>query len=280
MTEPEADGAGWTPVVVGSSDVLPPAARAEAGSLATRGGPEAGSPATRGGPEAGSPATRADLIDSVTRVDHAIKERRDTDETLINWWLYLLLVSWITFGFYGIYLFFKRINRIDGFSRRKHAYYDALLEWTRRQAAGHERGVELDAELEDLSVAVSYAYDHELRPIRAGRSFLLTLVTLGIYGFVVLYRENRYWWDAQVVEQDFDDRLSQLWTALGIIRYPITYVADQSKRRSFPLYLVLSFVTFGMWGYVWDYKIHTDPDRLFGELHAVEDSVLQTVRTH
>jgi hypothetical protein len=248
MTEAQA-GAGWTPAVVGASEV-------------------------------GSPATRADLVDSVTRLDLAIKQRRETDETLINWWLYVLLVSWITLGFYGLYLFFKRINRIDGFSRRKHAYYDALLEWTRRQAAGHERAADIDAELQDLSVAVTFAYDHELRPIRAGRSFLLTLVTLGIYGFVVLYRENRYWWDAQVVEQDFDDRLSQLWTRLGIIRYPITYAVDRSKRRSFPLYLILSFVTFGIWGYVWDYKIHTDPDRLLGELHAVEDSVLQTVRTH
>ncbi|HLI58992.1 MAG TPA: DUF4234 domain-containing protein [Solirubrobacteraceae bacterium] len=248
MTESET-GTGWTPVVVGSS-------------------------------EAATPATRADLIDSVTRIDRAIKERRETDQPLINWWLYFLFVSWITFGFYGLYLFFKRINRIDAFSARKRAYYRALLEWTRRQAAGHERAGEIEAELQDLETAVAFAYGHELRPIRAGRSFLLTLVTLGIYGYVVLYRENRYWWDAQVVEQDFDDRLSQLWTALGIIRYPITYAADRSKRRSFPLYLILSIVTLGIWGLVWDYKIHTDPDRLFGEFHAVEDSVLQTVRTH
>lgn len=248
MTESET-GTGWMPVVVGSDEL-------------------------------GSPATRADLIDSVTRLDRAIKERRASDQTLINWWLYVLLVSWVTLGFYGLYLFFKRINRIDAFSRRKRAYYDALIEWTRRQAAGQERAAALDGELEDLSTAVAFAYDHELRPIRAGRSFLLTLVTFGIYGWVVVYRENRYWWDAQVVEQDFDDRLSQLWTALGIIRYPITYAADPSKRRSFPLYLVLSLITFGIWHLVWDYKIHTDPDKLFGEFHAVEDSVLQTVRTH
>jgi hypothetical protein len=29
---------------------------------------------------------------------------------------------------------------------------------------------------------------------------------------------------------------------------------------------------------VWDYKVHTDPDNLYGEIHSVEDTVLQTVR--
>jgi hypothetical protein len=248
MTETDARS-GWMPVVAGAGEVAPQ-------------------------------ATRADLIDSVTRLDHTIKQRRETDDTLVNWWLYVLLLSWVTFGLYGLYLFVERINRIDGFGRRKHAYYDALLEWTRRQAGGREGAPGVEAELSDLATAVTFAYEHELRPIRAGRSFLLTLVTLGLYGFVVLYRENRYWWDAQVVEQDFDDRLSRIWTALGLIRYPITYTADTSKRRSFPLYLALSIVTLGIWGSVWDYRIHTDPDRLFGELHAVEDSVLQTVRAH
>jgi hypothetical protein len=226
------------------------------------------------------PATKADLIQSVTRLDHAIKERRDSDQTLVNWWVYVLLLSWITLGLYGIYLFFKRIGRVDAFSRRKHAYYDALLEWTRRNAAGESRETALGGDLDDLASAVTFAYGNELRPIRAGRSFLLTLLTLGIYGFVVQYRLNRYWWDAQVVEQEFDDRLSQIWMKLGIIRYPFTYGVDESKRRSFALYLILSFVTLGIWGYVWDYKIHTDPDNLFGEFHSIEDSVLQTVRAH
>ena len=226
----------------------------------------------------GQPAG-ADMIHSVTKLDRAIKERRDSDVQLVNWWLYILLLSWITFGIYGLYLFFKRISRIDRFSERKRAYYDAVLEWTEREA--HAKGQEdaIHHMVADLRSEVNRACDGDLRPIRAGLSFVLTIVTLGIYGLYVLYRMNRYWWDAQVLEQDFDDKLSQMWTSLGIIRYPLTFQVDQSKRRSYALYLILSIVTFGIWGLVWDYKIHTDPDNLYRDFHGIEDTVLQTVRS-
>lgn len=227
----------------------------------------------------GTVPASTDLIQSVTRLERAIKERRDSDVQLINWWLYFLLVSWITFGIYGIYLFFKRISRIDGFSRRKRAYYEALLEWTQREAASKSKEDTVHHDLVDLGSDVSRAYSGNLRPVRAGLSFVLTLITLGIYGFIVLYRMNHYWWDAQVVEQDFDDKLSQIWMKLGIVRYPLSYQVDQSKRRSYTLYLILSIVTLGIWALVWDYKIQTDPDNLFGEYHSIEDSVLQTVRS-
>jgi hypothetical protein len=135
-------------------------------------------------------------------------------------------------------------------------------------------------DLEDLDYAVGRAYADELRPIRAGRAFLLTLVTFGVYFFFVLYRLNRYWWDAQVLERDFDDRLSRVWMTLGFTRYPLTYRVDESKSRSFGNNLLLSFVTLGIWTLVWDYRLHTDPDNLYGELHNLEDTVLQIVRAH
>jgi hypothetical protein len=222
--------------------------------------------------------TGADMVHTVTKLDRAIKQRRDSDVQLVNWWLYILLLSWVTFGIYAIYLYFKRITRIDGFSGRKHAYYDAVVEWTEREAAAKGQLDAVHPELDDLKSEVARSYQTDLRPIKAGLSFVLTIVTLGIYGLFVLYRMNRYWWDAQVVEQDFDDKLSQLWMKLGLLRYPVTFQVDQSKRRSYPMYLILTIVTLGIWGLVWDYKIHTDPDNLYSDYHGVEDSVLQLVR--
>lgn len=224
--------------------------------------------------------TSGDLVHSVTKIDRAIKLRRENDEPLVNWWLYFFLLSWITLGIYSFVLFFKRIHRIDRFSERKRAYYDGLLEWTERLADQQGKLDLVHAEIGDLRSEIQQAYEKPLRPIKAGLSFLLTIITIGIYGFVVLYRMNRYWWDAEVVEQDFDDRLSQAWIKLGLMRYPLTFQLDSSKKRSYPLYLFLSFVTIGIWFYVWDYKIHTDPDRLFGEFHGIEDSVLQVVRAN
>lgn len=226
-----------------------------------------------------APAT-ADMVQSVTLLDRAIKQRRDTDTILMNWWLYFFLVSWVTFGIYSIVLFFKRINRVDGFSERKRAYYTALLEWSERYARQQGKEDSVHHDLADLRSEVDAAYRRDMRPIKAGLSFLLTVVTLGIYGLYVLYRLNRYWWDAQVLEQDFDDKLSQVWTRLDLMRYPVSFDVDQSKRRGYALYLILSIVTFGVWSLVWDYKIQTDPENLYGSFHSVEDIVLQTVRTH
>src|SRR5438270_4550052 len=133
-----------------------------------------------------------DMVQSVTLLDRAIKQRRDTDTILMNWWLYFFLVSWVTFGIYTIVLFFKRINRIDGFSERKRGYYAALLEWSERNARQQGKEDSVHHDLADLRSEVDAAYRGDMRPIKAGLSFLLTVVTLGIYGLYVLYRLNRY----------------------------------------------------------------------------------------
>lgn len=238
-------------------------------------------PAVSQTPAVVSPQTPSDMVQSVTNVDRAIKMRRDSDTHLINYWLYLFLVNPITFGIYGIYLFFRRIGRIDSFTNRKQLYYTSLLEWTERYARQQDQENAVHHVIEDVRGDVARAYKKDLRPIKAGLSFFLTLVTLGIYGFYVLYRINRYWWDAQVLEQDFDDKLSQAWTSLGLVRYPITFHVDQGGRRSYALYLILSIITFGLWFiFVWDYKIQVDPDNLYDSYHSVEDTVLQVVRAH
>jgi hypothetical protein len=266
-TDPEPDPA---PVI--------PSGDESAGTSATTESPPVESSSAES-PPSQVPAS-ADMVQSVTNLDRSIKQRRDTDVHLVNFWLYFFLLSWITFGIYTIYLFFKRIGRIDGFSSRKGLYYTSLLDWTERHARQQGREDAVHHDIEDLRIEVEAGYKGDLRPIKAGISFLLTIVTLGIYGFWVLYRLNRYWWDAQVLEQDFDDKLSQMWMKLELMRYPITYKVDQSKRRSYALYLILSILTLGIWAIVWDYKIQVDPDNLYDTIHSVEDTVLQTVRAH
>jgi hypothetical protein len=222
----------------------------------------------------------ADMVQSVTTLDRAIKQRRDSDTTLINYWLYFFIVGPFTLHIYTIILFFKRIGRIDGFTARKQAYYTSLAEWTERYARQQGKEDTIHHDLADLRSEVDAAYKGDLRPINAGVSFLLTIVTLGIYGLYVLYRLNRYWWDAQVLEQGVDDKVSQVWAKLDLMRYPVSFTLDQSKRRGYALYLILSIVTLGIWAIVWDYKIQTDPDNLYQSFHSVEDTVLQTVRAH
>lgn len=113
----------------------------------------------------------------------------------------------------------------------------------------------------------------------SGLSVLLSFVTLGIYGYIAYYQAMKFWWEIQVTEQDFCEKLSIIWTRLGITRYPISFDPLQRLRRSFWMNFFLSIVTLGIYGIVWDYQLHTDPDKVYPEFHSTEDATLSAART-
>ena len=81
-----------------------------------------------------------------------------------------------------------------------------------------------------------------------------------------------------MTEQDFDEKLSLIRNKLGVVRYPITFQPVGELRQSFGLHLGLSIITLGIYGIFWDYRLHTDPEKVYPEFHAVEDSVLNGAR--
>ena len=215
------------------------------------------------------------MIQAVQKIERSIKERREVDVPFMNWWLYTLIVNPVTFGIYGIVMFFKRTGRVDKFIARKKDYYQSVLDYTEKYSQEEKRYDDIRNDLKNLKDSVNTIFSKE---IKAGISFLLMIVTLGIWAFVWLYKMNKIWYDLQKVEQDFDDKISQIWSKVGLIKYPLSFNLDSSKNRSYVLYLILSIITFGIWGLVWDYKIHTDPENLYKEFHSIEDTVFQTVR--
>lgn len=214
----------------------------------------------------------------VLKIERSIKNRRDTDLKLVDYWLYIFLLSGVTLGIYPLVLFVKRINRVDGFIKRKGIYYNGVIEFTEKKA--NELGVYEDYhnEIKDLKSFVKDSFSEEIKEINGLKSFLLTIVTCGLYGGFVTYKMNKVWNDLQLFEQDFNDKLNQLWLKLELTKYPIDFKVDSSKNRNFLMNLGLSVLTFGFWSIVWDYKLHTDPDNLYPEFHAVEDVVLSVVR--
>ncbi|MDP3029417.1 MAG: DUF4234 domain-containing protein [Deltaproteobacteria bacterium] len=218
------------------------------------------------------------MIQEVQKIERSIRERRDTDVPLVNYWLYIFLLSWVTLGIYPIVLFFKRIGRIDKFIIRKKEYYEGVIGYTEKYAKENNKYDDLHHQIQDLKNLYEDNFGKKIKELKAGLSFFLSIVTFGIWAIVVLFKQNEIWNKLQGFEQDFDDNLSQIWSKLGLAKYPINFRPDSSKNRSFILYIVLSIVTFGIWGIVWDYKIHTDPDKLYKEFHSVEDTVLNTIR--
>ena len=216
------------------------------------------------------------MLQEIQKIERNIKDRREIDVPLMNWWLYLL-VNGLTGGIYGIV---KRNTRVREFAIRKYDYYQNVITYTEKLAQEINRYDEVRNELNDLKTDVDAAFrkNMQLRKCTTMNGLMLTIVTVGIFLYVWFFRLNKFWYDAQKIEQDFDDKLSQIWLKLGLIKYPLNFSLDASKNRNFWMQLLLSIVTVGVWILIWDYKIHTDPDNLYKEFHAIEDSVLQTVR--
>lgn len=214
----------------------------------------------------------------VLRIERSVRDRNDSDKVLINYWLYFFLLSWITLGIMGLVLFFQRIGRVDKFINRKKPYFEGLVNYCEQISKEKNKYDELSTQINKLKDVYEYDFLKKNKTINAGLSLLLTIITFGIWGIVVMYKLNKAWDNLQRAEQKFYDELNPILTKLELTKYPINFRIKTNKKRSFILYLFLTIITFGIWGIVWDYKIHTDADDLYPEFHTAEDSVLGAIK--
>ena len=163
------------------------------------------------------------MIQAVQKIERSIKERREVDVPFMNWLLYILIINPVTLGIYGIVMFFKRTQRVDKFIVRKKDYYQSVLDYTERYSQEKNCYDGIRNDLNDLNDYVNTSFYKEVKEIKAGISFLLIVITLGIWAFVWLYKMNKIWYNLQKIEQDFDDKLSQIWIRIGLIKYPINF---------------------------------------------------------
>jgi hypothetical protein len=217
------------------------------------------------------------MLQAVLKLERSIKERRDVDVPLMNWWL-MLILNFLTVGIVGWVMWFKRTSRVDAFIDRKSRYYEYLLDYTEKYSKEKKKYDAIKNDLNDLSSSIEMSFTKDVKPIKAWLSLILSILTLGLWCFVWLYKLNKIWYLLEKIEQDFDDSLSTIWEKTGLLKYPLNFDLDVSKKRSFALYLFLSIVTCGVWLLVWDFKIHTDPDNIYNEFHSIEDTVLQTAK--
>ena len=69
-----------------------------------------------------------------------IREREKVDKPLINWFLLTFILSWLTFGIAFVYVFIKRILRVDKYIRRKHEFFDMVIHFIELES--NERGLD------------------------------------------------------------------------------------------------------------------------------------------
>jgi len=99
-------------------------------------------------------------------------------------------------------------------------------------------------------VGERFTDEHGEPKVKPGLAVFLDVITLGIYGLVATYRIMRFWWQIQLTEQDFDEKLSVIWAKIGIVRYPLTFEPIPEMNRSFGMHFFLSVVTIGIYAMI------------------------------
>ncbi len=218
------------------------------------------------------------MTQEIHRIERSIKERMFVDRPLVNFWLYFFLLSWLTSGIMGLVLYFQKIIRIDKFFLRKRDYYASVIGYTEKYAQENGRYEEVSNDITALQNMYETNYIAKINEIGPAKAFFLTILTLGIWGIVVSYKLNKAWDEFQTFELQFNEQLSAIWIKLGLVKYPLNFQIDPALKRNFWIQGLLIVVTLGIWGIVWQYKIHTDPEIIYKEFHSVEDTVLQTIK--
>ena len=65
-------------------------------------------------------------------IERSIKERRESDIKLTNFWVTMFLLSPVTLGIYPVIQGYKQIARIDKFIQRKRKYYEGTVNYTEK----------------------------------------------------------------------------------------------------------------------------------------------------
>ncbi|MFW6009298.1 MAG: hypothetical protein ACOCP8_08560 [archaeon] len=171
------------------------------------------------------------------KIERAIKKRRETDKSLPSWWIlffiYILIISsinngviFVTFIFYFIIIiifYYLRVNRVYRFIIRKNNYYNSIIKFTKNYAEENHHLEEIKKDLEHIKDEINYKLNERTKKFAPYKNIAIMSVSFGIYGFWILYKLNKIWYELQLIEQEFDDSISEVWQKIGLIKYPLNF---------------------------------------------------------
>ena len=106
-----------------------------------------------------------------------------------------------------------------------------------------------------------------------GSFFVIWIVKLFVYQLSL----NNSWNRLQCFESEFDSTLSEIWKEDHKIEDSFSYITDPRKKRNYFVWLFCSYISLGIVGIIWDYKMHTDPDNMYKQFHEKEDKILEVI---
>lgn len=237
-----------------------------------------------------------------------IMARENVDKPLMNWFFIVFVLSWLTCGVVPIYMFIKRILRVDKYLNRKKEFFDIVIHFVEIKA---EENKEENYEKNILFLKNRLqVFNSQVKPIMTFViKFMAPAVTFTIFIvlfiamtdtkkisviidyiifiwilyvlivlFTYIYKMNRIWDDIQNFEKDMYDSISQIFISLNLLHEPIPYDTDPHLKKDFHKYSALVVLVLGIWLIVWDYLIHVAPDKMYITFHKAEDTVMEVVK--
>jgi Domain of unknown function (DUF4234) len=216
-------------------------------------------------------------LEAFPLLDGDSRKRLESDVRL-SFAMYLVL-GWLTLGVYAWYIHYKLMARQQDHFRRMGRFVADLLKVVEERAELVGKTEECRSDLYELrGLNDSFQRLNQQSQHSSALWLILSIATLGIASLYPLYFLNKDLQRHQAAEAEYVDKASMLLTKLGVGRHAV--VAEQvAPDRSYPLYVVLSIVTLGVFGYYWLYALIKDGNDHFAENDRFEDQLLATIRS-
>lgn len=215
-------------------------------------------------------------MDNMTNLEADIRQRTITDWQTGFWTAFLL--SLVTCGIYMFYVIYKLLERREQHFERMVSFRSHLIEVLRERAqASSPEGLTPEDEAE-FSQLEGLSFDATNRDHAGDKSPVLWLVLSLVASpvvYYVYYFLNDDFLAHEGNEHDFMLKASEVMNKLGITENQIV-TPKVIPERNFITFLLLTFVTCGIYGIYWLYTIITDPNNHF-DSHAVWEAQVQAL---
>jgi hypothetical protein len=216
-------------------------------------------------------------LESYSMLERDSRRKRETDVRL-SYGLYLVL-GIVTFGIYSIWVHYKLIERQQAHYKRMRQFGDDLLKVVTEYADETSQREQFAGDIDHL-----HTLNEDFHRLQRGKErspalwIVLSIITLGLAFLYVLYFLNADLIEHQRAESEYVEGASALLNRLGVGKYRVN-VDEVAPNHSYPLFLLLTIITLGLFELYWAYVRIKDPNDHFDEHERWEEQLLSTVRT-
>ncbi|MHB9112670.1 MAG: DUF4234 domain-containing protein [Thermoleophilia bacterium] len=215
----------------------------------------------------------------MTNLEADIRQRTITDWQTGFWTAFLLSI--VTCGIYMFYVIYKLLERREQHFERMVSFRTHLIEVLRERAeAGSSTGLSPEVEA-DFSQLEGINLDVTNRDRAGDKSPVLWLVLSIVVSpivYYVYYFLNDDFRAHEANEHQFMLKASEVMNKVGITQNQIV-TPMVIPERNFITFLLLTFVTCGIYGIYWLYTIITDPNYHFDNHATWEAQVLALLQS-